>query len=128
MSYTFGPFRYDAEQKLLFRGSEVVPLVPKVVETLHVLLERRGRSVENYRWGVHRGFIAPVAETVAVGNRAVGRYQKAHVPGALEPLGDRTRVTSRLAGVHSGKLIWAANFDAPPVSFAAPRAKRSERS
>jgi hypothetical protein len=34
MSYTFGPFRYDVEQKLLFRASEVVPLVPKVVETL----------------------------------------------------------------------------------------------
>jgi eukaryotic-like serine/threonine-protein kinase len=46
MAYTFGPFRYDAEQKLLFRGAEVVPLVPKVVETLHALLERRGRIVE----------------------------------------------------------------------------------
>jgi len=46
MAYTFGPFQYDAEQKLLFRGSEVVPLVPKVVDTLQALLERRGRVVE----------------------------------------------------------------------------------
>ncbi len=45
MAYAFGPFRYDAEQKLLFRGSEVVPMVPKVVDTLHALLERRGRIV-----------------------------------------------------------------------------------
>ncbi|MCP5119211.1 MAG: hypothetical protein GY953_51070 [bacterium] len=44
--YEFGPFRYDAGQRLLFREGEVVPLVPKAVETLHVLLERRGRVVE----------------------------------------------------------------------------------
>jgi DNA-binding winged helix-turn-helix (wHTH) protein/TolB-like protein len=44
--YHFGPFHYDAEQRLLFREGEVVPLVPKAIETLHVLLERRGRVVE----------------------------------------------------------------------------------
>ncbi len=44
--YAFGPFHYDAEQRLLFRQGEVVPLVPKAIDTLHVLLERRGRVVE----------------------------------------------------------------------------------
>jgi DNA-binding winged helix-turn-helix (wHTH) protein/TolB-like protein len=44
--YEFGPFRYDAEQRLLFREGEVVQLVPKAIETLHVLIERRGRIVE----------------------------------------------------------------------------------
>jgi DNA-binding winged helix-turn-helix (wHTH) protein/TolB-like protein len=44
--YEFGPFRYDSGQRLLFRGSDTVPLVPKAVETLHVLLERRGTIVE----------------------------------------------------------------------------------
>jgi TolB-like protein len=44
--YVFGPFHYDAEQRLLFRQGQVVPLVPKVIDTLHVLLERRGRVVE----------------------------------------------------------------------------------
>jgi TolB-like protein len=44
--YHFGPFHYDAEQRLLFREGEVVPLMPKAIETLHVLLERRGRVVE----------------------------------------------------------------------------------
>ncbi|MDX2151966.1 MAG: winged helix-turn-helix domain-containing protein [Bryobacteraceae bacterium] len=44
--HEFGPFRYDAGQRLLFRGDELVPLVPKVVDTLHVLLERRGTVVE----------------------------------------------------------------------------------
>src|SRR5271157_1635477 len=46
MVYEFGPFRYDAGQRLLFRGGELVPLVPKALETLHVLLERRGCVVE----------------------------------------------------------------------------------
>ncbi|MGB7721535.1 MAG: transcriptional regulator, partial [Bryobacteraceae bacterium] len=45
-AYTFGPFHYDAEQRLLFRQDEVVPLVPKAIDTLHVLLDRRGRVVE----------------------------------------------------------------------------------
>jgi DNA-binding winged helix-turn-helix (wHTH) protein/TolB-like protein len=43
--YRFGPFRYDPSQHLLFRGEEVVPLVPKVADTLEVLLERRGQVV-----------------------------------------------------------------------------------
>ena len=46
MTYAFGPFRYDAGQRLLFREGELVPLVPKVLETLHALLERRGSIVE----------------------------------------------------------------------------------
>ena len=46
MIHRFGPFQYDAEQRLLFRHGEMVPLVPKAIDTLHVLLERRGRIVE----------------------------------------------------------------------------------
>lgn len=46
MTYSFGPFRYDPHQRLLFREDELVPLVPKALETLHVLLERRGSVVE----------------------------------------------------------------------------------
>jgi len=42
----FGPFRYDTEQRLLFRDDQMVPLVPKAIDTLHVLLERRGLVVE----------------------------------------------------------------------------------
>jgi TolB-like protein len=46
MIHRFGPFEYDAEQRLLFRAGETVPLVPKAIDTLHVLIERRGRVVE----------------------------------------------------------------------------------
>ncbi len=44
--YVFGPFRYDAGQRLLFREGELVAVAPKAVETLQVLLERRGRLVD----------------------------------------------------------------------------------
>jgi DNA-binding winged helix-turn-helix (wHTH) protein len=44
----FGPFRYDPEQRLLFRAGAIVPLVPKAIDTLHVLLERHGRVVEKH--------------------------------------------------------------------------------
>ena len=44
--YSFGPFRYDASQRLLFRNGELVPLVPKAVDTLQVLLDHRGRVVD----------------------------------------------------------------------------------
>jgi DNA-binding winged helix-turn-helix (wHTH) protein/TolB-like protein len=42
----FGSFRYDWEQRLLFREGEMVPLAPKVAETLRVLLERHGTVVK----------------------------------------------------------------------------------
>jgi DNA-binding winged helix-turn-helix (wHTH) protein len=44
--YQFGPSRYDEGQRLLFREGELVALAPKALETLHVLLERRGRAKE----------------------------------------------------------------------------------
>ena len=44
--YRFGPFQYDSGQHLLFREGELVPLAPKVTETLRVLLQHYGRVVE----------------------------------------------------------------------------------
>ena len=41
----FGPFRLDPGQRLLFRGTEIVALTPKAIETLIVLVERRGQLV-----------------------------------------------------------------------------------
>jgi DNA-binding winged helix-turn-helix (wHTH) protein len=218
MVYAFGPFRYDAEQKLLFRDSEVVPLVPKVVGTLHALIERHGRIVDKDEliqlvWpdtvveegglarnisllrkalGEEQGdsyietvprrgyrFIGKVAqpETPRPPSRrpamaiapfeclapcpsgsgtgeafqevvtaelsqlnnvqvlspaTVRRYRRlgismvwmarllnldALMEGDIQPLSGGTRVTARLADVHSGKLIWAENLDAPVGDF-----------
>jgi TolB-like protein/DNA-binding winged helix-turn-helix (wHTH) protein/Flp pilus assembly protein TadD len=41
--YEFGPFRIDTADRLLLRDGKPVPLKPKVVETLLVLVENSGR-------------------------------------------------------------------------------------
>lgn len=43
--YEFGGFRLDTADRVLFRGDAVVQLAPKAVETLAVLVERRGHVV-----------------------------------------------------------------------------------
>jgi eukaryotic-like serine/threonine-protein kinase len=44
--YAFGRFRLDSEKRVLVRDGAPVPLGPKVVETLLVLVENAGRLVE----------------------------------------------------------------------------------
>ena len=44
--YEFGPFRIDTKNRLLFRGDQPIPLKPKVIETLLVLVENNGRVLE----------------------------------------------------------------------------------
>jgi serine/threonine-protein kinase len=46
MRYHFGPFTLDARRRRLFRGDEVVPLAPKGIDTLLLLLERPDTIVE----------------------------------------------------------------------------------
>src|SRR5262245_14242598 len=44
--YEFGPFRLNATERLLHRGDEIVPLTPKVLDTLLILVENSGHIVE----------------------------------------------------------------------------------
>ena len=44
--YEFGSFRVDADQRLLMRDEKVIPVTPKVFDTLLALVERAGRVVE----------------------------------------------------------------------------------
>lgn len=44
--YEFGSFRLDAGQHILLRDGQIVPLTPKVFETLRVLIENYGQVVE----------------------------------------------------------------------------------
>ena len=43
--YEFGEFRLDGNEHLLYRGGAVVPLKPKVVETLELLVREQGRLI-----------------------------------------------------------------------------------
>jgi TolB-like protein/Flp pilus assembly protein TadD len=45
-SYSFGPYRLQAPGALLYRGQELVPLPPKVSQTLLMLVENAGEVVE----------------------------------------------------------------------------------
>src|SRR5262244_1485918 len=47
--YEFGPFRLDRIGHILLRDGEVVPLTPKQLDILLLLLENRGRVVEKER-------------------------------------------------------------------------------
>jgi len=42
----FGPFRIDVGERLLRRGTDVIPLTPKAIETLIILASSGGRVVE----------------------------------------------------------------------------------
>ena len=42
----FGPYRLDAANRLLYRDGQIVPLSPKVVDTLLVLVENVGSVVD----------------------------------------------------------------------------------
>src|SRR5260370_34693159 len=44
--YTFGPFRFDPEERLLLRDGKPVPLAPKVIETLLLLVQNAGHLVD----------------------------------------------------------------------------------
>jgi TolB-like protein/tetratricopeptide (TPR) repeat protein len=44
--YAFGPFRFDAAGRVLFRGDKDLGLPPKAADTLHLLLKRAGTVVE----------------------------------------------------------------------------------
>ena len=44
--YEFGPFQIDTQNRLLFRDGQPVPMKPKVVETLLLLVENSGRVLE----------------------------------------------------------------------------------
>src|SRR5262245_57269373 len=41
--YNFGPFRINVSERLLFRGDQLVPLTPKALDLLVVLVESRGQ-------------------------------------------------------------------------------------
>jgi DNA-binding winged helix-turn-helix (wHTH) protein/tetratricopeptide (TPR) repeat protein len=45
-SLKFGPYRLDPDQRLVFRGTEIIPLAPRLYDTLLALIESGGRLVD----------------------------------------------------------------------------------
>src|SRR5438034_1180891 len=44
--YEFGPFRLNSESRVLLRDGEVVPLPPKALDTLVLLVRNSGRALD----------------------------------------------------------------------------------
>ena len=44
--YEFGPFRMDPQEHLLWRDGKVIPLSPKLFDTLLVLVQNSGRLLD----------------------------------------------------------------------------------
>ena len=44
--YEFGPYRIDTGERLLRRAGELIPLPPKLADTLLELVRNAGRMVE----------------------------------------------------------------------------------
>ncbi|HKO59737.1 MAG TPA: tetratricopeptide repeat protein [Pyrinomonadaceae bacterium] len=81
--YEFGPFRLDAVERLLFRDDEVVPLAPKVIDTLVVLIEQRGHLVAKDElmkslWPDTFVEESNLAQNISVLRKALGEEHGAH--------------------------------------------------
>src|SRR6266496_2468908 len=46
LTFEFGPFHLDLAERLLVRNGKAVPLAPKVFETLAILVENSGHTLE----------------------------------------------------------------------------------
>ncbi|MBV9215536.1 MAG: winged helix-turn-helix domain-containing protein [Acidobacteria bacterium] len=75
--YSFGEFRVDVPKRLLFSGTERIPLTPKVFDTLLVFLERPNQVLEKdtlmeLLWADSFVEEANLAQNVAVLRKALG--------------------------------------------------------
>ena len=103
-SYTFGAFRLDPVEKVLFRGNDRVPLTPKAVETLLVLVERHGHMVtkdEIIRIVWPDTFVEEnnLAQNISMLRRVLGEGDGAHLIETVPKRGYRFRgsVVERVA-------------------------------
>src|SRR5678815_5326128 len=81
--YEFGPFSVDAGKRLLLRHGEPVPLAPKVLETLLVLIEARERVLSKDEllkqvWGDTIVEEGGLARNVSVLRKALGEKPEDH--------------------------------------------------
>ena len=81
--YEFGPFAVDAGKRLLLRNGEPVPLAPKVLETLLVLIENRERVLSkdellNQVWGDTIVEEGGLTRNISVLRKALGEKPEDH--------------------------------------------------
>jgi len=117
--YDFGPYRLDLRTRMLLRAGAYVPLTPKALETLAVLVENNGRIVDKdelLRRVWPGTFIeeATLAKTVSILRKTLGEQAGAHYIDTVPKRG------YRFAGVVS-------IADMPDESGSAPSAGEEPR-
>src|SRR5689334_15284736 len=103
--YEFGEFSVDTEDRLLTRTGQQISLTPKVFDTLLVLIENRGETLDKDRlmkelWADSFVEEANIAQNIAVLRRALGEKAKenrfiATVPGRGYRFVAEVRVSDR---------------------------------
>ena len=89
--YAFGPYRLDAAKRVLLRDGDMVPLPPKAVEVLLVLVESAGQLVEKSE------LLARVWPDTFVedGNLSVNIFTLRNALGGAEDEGEYIRTVPR---------------------------------
>jgi Tol biopolymer transport system component/DNA-binding winged helix-turn-helix (wHTH) protein len=137
--YDFGPFRLDLKTRMLLRDGVYVPLTPKALETLAVLIENSGRIVDKeelLRLVWPGAFIeeATLAKTVSILRKALGEDEGHHYIDTVPKRGYRFAAKVRLGdvpGPEEGTSLQTESAPIPPPltapSLAAPPSARSGR-
>lgn len=100
--YDFGPFRLDLKARMLLKDGVYVPLTPKALETLAVLIENNGRIVDKeelLRLVWPETFIeeATLAKTVSLLRKALGEEDRRHYINTVPKRGYRFAIDVRVA-------------------------------
>lgn len=121
--YEFGGFSLDASNRLLLREGRVVPLKPKVVETLLVLVERRGEvlgkeALMELLWPEQFVEESNLTQNIYVLRKALGESPGA--PAFIETLPRRGyRFIAEVTERSDGAMTSTDGDGAPPPAVAA---------
>lgn len=110
--YTFGPYRLDAVRRVLLRDGAMVPLPPKAVDVLVVLVESAGQLVEKGE------LLAKVWPDTFVedGNLSVNIFTLRKALGAADDEGEYIRTVPRRGYVFVAEVTTSSQAPAPPAA------------
>ncbi|MEO7142870.1 MAG: winged helix-turn-helix domain-containing protein [Bryobacteraceae bacterium] len=131
--YEFGPYRLDRRARVLLQDGAIVPLTPKVLDTLIVLVDHQGSVVSKDEllhlvWPDSFVEDSNLSQNISVLRKALG--QPAGQPPYIETVPKRgyrfvaeVRRAPEFADLSSGAALGIAPEEAPPPAVLAPPSK-----